>query len=1453
LNTNAASDYAIVNQGQLKNLVVAAVAEMDANLPSSNGTGAGATLHSLTASWTNPSTNTSDYGAVTLGQLKNAVQPMYDRLAAVTYTNAYPWISTPAGSPSDFNLANIGQTKALFDFDLSAPTNQVPAWWATYYFGTTNLTVTATAPVSNGLTILQCYQQKVIPTPGWYTNFTTAQRGVIYKHQWSSAQAANYAAMQAANTNLPTTGLTAWFKASGTNSGVTLGTNGSVSGWSDLVTGKFSVSNTNASQQPAFVTNALNGLPVVRFKASQQQGLANSSVSPDPGLNGAMTMITVASTTNNSALQYAASFGVWGTVGVRRALGYNQGLQFMDASGSYGAQYTQGVYAADNGTSTVEAWTLDSSRTNVVFYRNGSATVTKTLSGVGNLGSGFYLGEASVAIYPWQGDIAEVLVYDHQLSTSEMAAVTAYLSGKYGTFATNAPWLAAYTPAQQATIIQHQWNATQAASYVAMQASRSNLPTTGLTAWFKADGTNNGITLGTHGAVSGWSDLVTGKFSVSNTNASQQPAFVNNGLNGLPVVRFKASQLQGLANGSVSPDPGLNGAITMIAVGSTTNNSAQQFSISMGSPGAAGVRRALGYYQGLQLVDVQSTYVQGAYAADNGASSVEAWTLDSSKTNVVFFRNGAVASAKTLGAGVANLSSGFYLGESSVGGSTWQGDIAEVLIYDHQLSTSEMAAVTTYLSGKYGTFATNAPWLSAYTPAQQATIVQHQWNATQAASYVAMQASNSNLPTTGLTAWFKADGTNSGVSLGTNGSVSGWSDLVTGKFSVSNTNVTQQPAFVTNALNGFPVVRFNGAQLQGLANVSTSPDPALNGAMTVIAVGSTTNNAATQYSASFGAPGAVGMRRALGYSGKVQFMDVQNSYAQGINAADNGYSTVEAWTLDSSKTNVVHYRNGSVTATKPLSGALNLSSGFYLGESSVGGSTWQGDIAEVLVYDHQLSSSEMGVVTAYLSGKYGTFATNAPWLAAYTPAQQATIIQHQWNATQAASYAAIQAANTNLPTTGLTAWFKADGTNNGITLGTNGSVSGWSDLVTGKFSVSNTNVSQQPAFVTNALNGLPVVRFNAAQQQGLANGSVSPDPGLNGAMTMVAVALTTNNLAQQYTASFGVWGTTGVRRAIGYNQGFQFMDTGGSSGAQFTLGTNASSNGAYSLEGWTLDSSRTNVVLFRNGAVTATKTLSGVGNLSAGFNLGQAPVAGYTWQGDIAEVLVYDHQLSSDEMVQLSAYISAKYNFKVTVPAPVLSPLSGASNATSVTVTMTGYAPPMEIHYTTDGSLPTATSPLYTGPLSLTQSTVINAAIFINGGMVSPVTTAQYYVSDSLGIGISDAWQIKYFGSVGITPNALAPGGSGLTNLQAYLWGYDPTKYSSNGDGLSDYVNHLLGYAGNNFDINGNGLTNAQDIELGLNPFTPNNNFTTAPPPDPSDQTVPVITLSLPTGAVKTN
>ena len=89
-----------------------------------------------------------------------------------------------------------------------------------------------------------------------------------------------------------------------------------------------------------------------------------------------------------------------------------------------------------------------------------------------------------------------------------------------------------------------------------------------------------------------------------------------------------------------------------------------------------------------------------------------------------------------------------------------------------------------------------------------------------------------------------------------------------------------------------------------------------------------------------------------------------------------------------------------------------------------------------------------------------------------------------------------------------------------------------------------------------------------------------------------------------------------------------------------------------------------------------------------------------------------------------------------------ITPGSG-SYFPSVTATLAETTPGAEIHYTTDGSLPTLASPRYTGPLTLTSTTVLSARAFKAGYIPTALAQANYQLD--AGVGSGDGLNATYF------------------------------------------------------------------------------------------------------------
>lgn len=88
------------------------------------------------------------------------------------------------------------------------------------------------------------------------------------------------------------------------------------------------------------------------------------------------------------------------------------------------------------------------------------------------------------------------------------------------------------------------------------------------------------------------------------------------------------------------------------------------------------------------------------------------------------------------------------------------------------------------------------------------------------------------------------------------------------------------------------------------------------------------------------------------------------------------------------------------------------------------------------------------------------------------------------------------------------------------------------------------------------------------------------------------------------------------------------------------------------------------------------------------------------FQGEIAEIMIYDRVLASWERKEVEAYYHGKYSVGAAprADAPVFNVLNNAKYGGSQEVTITA-SPGMTVHYTLDGSEPTVSSPVYEDPL----------------------------------------------------------------------------------------------------------------------------------------------------------
>ena len=336
---------------------------------------------------------------------------------------------------------------------------------------------------------------------------------------------------------------------------------------------------------------------------------------------------------------------------------------------------------------------------------------------------------------------------------------------------------------------------------------------TELLLWLKADA---GITQTANGTVSGWTSQGGNSTTANQTITTSQPAFVPNGLNGKPVVRF-----DGVNDYLNFSGLGVNGFIgmTIFMVSATSNNtqlpaagntsSAYRSAIFWDelpagwgtiflSPYQTNVRYRFGtgISQSGALPDfTRPASVGGNFtittATHNGTS--ESLCVNGASVFSQTGKTAAIGTCKDTGF----IGRGYGAGSSMDATTCYNGDIAEIIVYKRALSTSERQTVEAYLNGKYFCAAP--------------TIIAQPADATAAAGgNVTFSVTATGTPTPTYQ-WFK-NGT----------SISGVTDA---SLTLTNVQVQDQAAYSVSVTNSVGTVASSAAVLavQSAPQISSQP------------------------------------------------------------------------------------------------------------------------------------------------------------------------------------------------------------------------------------------------------------------------------------------------------------------------------------------------------------------------------------------------------------------------------------------------------------------------------------------------------------------------------------------------------------------------------------------------------------------------------------------------------
>jgi len=547
---------------------------------------------------------------------------------------------------------------------------------------------------------------------------------------------------------------------------------------------------------------------------------------------------------------------------------------------------------------------------------------------------------------------------------------------------------------------------------VTFTMSTGSLPPLGLRFWVKADA---GITKDGNNNISAWQDQSGNNFQAAQTAASNKPVWASTGAGSVPAVYFDGNQR--FFNVSDVNSTATAGELFVVLKTAGDQNAPHGFlRFSSGGTSSGAGTDILYPYQG-QIYDCfGSNAIKQLgtpaipltnYHIYNATSQANQWTARlngsvqySTATNTVGFTN-----TPTIG--------GLYY--------WFQGYMAEIIIYDHALTTTDRTTIQNYLISKYnGVLTPPAPtnltgsvetstqvglnWQSPggvtikverktgsggtysqvgtvtngtniYNDAGLSPSTQYYYrvranNFAGDSAYsneisVTTPATGATLPLTGLKMWLRGD---FGVTADGSNRVSNWLDESGSGNSATQSSTGNQPALVSNAMYGKSVLHFDGA------------NSALN--VPYFLQSATAAEAFVVLRAASAQPGGNHGLWSMGSNFRNAYPQTDGQIVDDFGSGNYYFSGTPVtpitdqhlYSVVSSSTEWTSRINGAIQFTTasntvgfwpwPVIGSGGAVSGY-------GSTNFDGDIAEVLIYDHALSQADRDAVTAYCKAKYG--------------------------------------------------------------------------------------------------------------------------------------------------------------------------------------------------------------------------------------------------------------------------------------------------------------------------------------------------------------------------------------------------------------------------------------------------------------------------------------------------
>jgi hypothetical protein len=545
-----------------------------------------------------------------------------------------------------------------------------------------------------------------------------------------------------------------------------------------------------------------------------------------------------------------------------------------------------------------------------------------------------------------------------------------------------------------------------------------------LAMWLNAGAITN---LANGAPIANWPDISGNSNNAVQSNTAYEPSYITNALNGLPVVHFNGSCFYLPAATGMLTGTGAEAFVVLRAGGS------REFLWSLGTGGGGSYPNGAG-----QIVDDFGSTVQNDVGTPpEPLNQFNVYQVSAQTGNWAAWINGVLQYQTAINTFAASSST--MLGAVPGYGSYFNGDIAEMMLFNRPLSVGERLTVNEYLNSKYGlvpaiaaaptnlvadavsTSQISLTWdevlnggstqmslerstasngmftviaqvadaqsyvdtnLSAGTTYYYQVRAENagQWSGYSDVAPATTLTVGTDLPFGSLAMWLKAD---AGVAeIGTNTPVQLWADQSGNGNNAIQTASAYQPVWTANAIGDRPVVHFNGSSSYSYLNLPSASGMVTTGAEAFVVLRS---SSVPSYLWRMGGSG--GLIYYPDSSGQItEDFGSLNEYNLGIPAQPlNQY---HLYNVSAQTGNWAAWVNGillyqTTTNTFAMSGASGGAT--TLGNVSGYGAYFNGDIAEVMLFKRPLSGDERDTVGNYLFSKYGLQQFAASTAAPSTP------------------------------------------------------------------------------------------------------------------------------------------------------------------------------------------------------------------------------------------------------------------------------------------------------------------------------------------------------------------------------------------------------------------------------------------------------------------------------------